>query len=125
MIGDQAVGINEVQPLGGRTIGVVYDVVHFLDEDREADVKVHATACCYFFPLLVTLMLSMQHAFRYVAVGLPSIGGVGLLNVDHEKLDLPAEPVANLFDAPNLGAEGRSSITAEDECHGTLSAEAG
>lgn len=75
-------------------------------------------------PFLVALVLTKENPFGNIAVGLPSIRRVGLLDVNNEKLNLVSELVADLFDSPKLGAERRSSIAAENQCYRPFSPEA-
>ena len=125
MIGDQAVGVDEISAHGGGCVSLIDDVVHLLDEDRQGNVKVQATALGDLLPLFVALVLPEEDAIRHVALGLPSIRGVGFPYIHYEKLGPVAKTVADLFDAPNLDAVGGSSVTAENQSYRAFSPEAG
>jgi hypothetical protein len=45
---------------------------------------------------------------------------VGLADVDGEERDAVAKPLGQVLERPNLGAEGRSGVRAEDERDRTL-----
>jgi hypothetical protein len=68
--------------------------------------KSRVQALAYNLSLIERLVLPVQDTFLDIAVNLPAIRGMGLLNVDDKERHLIAEPVVNLFHAPHLGAEG-------------------
>jgi hypothetical protein len=69
-------------------------------------------------------VLPVKDPRLYVAVGLPSVDGMGFLNVDDEEFPLAIEFAIDLVYAVNPNAERGSSITAEDKRHRTLAFEA-
>ena len=75
-------------------------------------MEVQATGLSNFLTFVKALVLPEQDAFRDVAVGLSSIGGMSFLYVHHEEFNLVSILVANLLDALNLSAEGGSSVAA-------------
>jgi hypothetical protein len=115
VISDKAVSVDEIEPLGRGAVAVVNRVVHSLDQNRQAYVEAEATGLRRLFTFRVVLVLAVDYVFFDVYRHLPSIGRMGFPDVHHKELNLAAEPVVDLFYAPNLGAEGRSSVAAENE----------
>ena len=68
--------------------------------------------------LVIGRGLGQYHFLKDVGGRLPFVRGVSLADVDDVELNLVAEALANLFQAPGLVTEGRSSIGAEDEADG-------
>ena len=125
VVGDTAVGVYHIQALGRGAVSLVCQVIHLFDEDWQSDVKIQAAGLSHFFPLAIALVLPEQDAFGNVAIGLAAVGGMGFLNVHHEKFDLLGEPVSDFFDTLNLSAERGSSVAAKDQPHCALSLKAG
>ncbi len=114
VVGNTALGVDQIQALGCGAVSLVYGVVHLLDEDGQGDVQIQATGLSHFFSLAIALVLPEQDAFGNVAIGLAPVGGMGFLNVHYEKFDLLGKPAADLFDTLNLSAERGSSVAAKD-----------
>ena len=125
MIRYSPVGVDEVQPLGGRPICFVDGVVHLLYDNGDGNVHVEATGLGNLFPLVVALVLSKQNSLSHVAVGLPAVGGVGFPDVHHQELNSVGVLIPDLLDALRLSAEGGSSVASEDQAHRPLTPEAG
>src|SRR5262249_10697560 len=83
LIGHPAVSANEVQAFGGSPVGLVDSVVHVLDEDGQRYVQVQATRIGHRLAFLKTLVLAVQDTLLDIAVHLPAIGGMGLLDIDY------------------------------------------
>ena len=125
MVGYLAVGVYQVDPLRSRAVCLVDAVVHLLDQYGDGDVQAQAARLGNLFPLVIVLVLPEIDFVLHIGVNLPPVGGVGLLHIDYEEFHLSGEPVLYRLDTPHLGAEGRSSIAAEDQGNGTLASEFG
>ena len=125
VVGNTAVGVDQIQALGRGAVSLVYQVVHLFYEDWQGHVQVQATGLSHFFPLAIALVLPEKDAFGNVAIGLAAVGGMGFLNVHYEKFDLLGKPAADLFDTLNLSAERWSSVAAKDQPHRAVSLKAG
>ncbi len=115
VIRDEAGGVHEIEPFRGSAVAVVNRVVHFFDKDREFYIEAQTASRRRFLPFVIALVLAVDYIFLDIYRHLPTVGRVCFLNVHHEELDLAPEPIVNLFYAPNLGAEGRSSVATENE----------
>ena len=115
MICDEPVGVDQVEPLRGCAVAGVNRVVHFFNENWQLYVKAQTASRRCFLSFIVALVLAVNYIFLDVYRHLPTVGRVSFLDVHYEELDLAPEPVVDLFYAPNLGAEGRSSVAAENE----------
>jgi len=61
------------------------------------------------------LRLREQDSLCFVGFDLPLVGRMRFTNIDDEEVYLIAEATMQFFQVPNLGTEGRSSITSEDQ----------
>jgi len=69
----------------------------------------------HFLPILVRGWISEQNTFLHVALHLPNIARVRLIDVNNEERDPVLILLIQLVERGNLPAKGRSSVTAEDE----------
>ncbi len=116
---------NEVQTFRGRTIGFIHGIVHLFDEHGERQVQVQAARRGHGLAVRVTLMLPKQDPFGHVTVCLPTIRGMGLLDIDDEKGDVVTVAAIHVPHTPHLGPERRSGIAPKDQGHRLLSPQAG
>ena len=57
LIGDQAIGADQIKPLRRRPVCLVYGVVHLFHQYWQGKMQVQAASLGYLFPLLEGLML--------------------------------------------------------------------
>ena len=79
----------------------------------------------HLFPLVKILVLAVENFVGDVGVYLPTVRGMGFLNVDHEELNLVLVLAVQALHVLNLSTEGRSSVTAKDKRDWLLAFETG
>ena len=57
MVGNPAIGVDQVEPLRSGTVSFVYHVIHLFDEDGQSDVQVQTTGLSHFLTLTKALVL--------------------------------------------------------------------
>jgi hypothetical protein len=115
LVGDAAVGIDQVNAVGPTGILPLGGVAEFVEDGGELDPKLaHAEAgdgCAF---LLVPGTCENDFIFN-IALHLPDVAGVRFSDVDHQKGDLVPVLLIELVERGDLPAEGWSGIAAEDQ----------
>ena len=57
MVGNPAIGVDQVEPLRSGTVSFVYHVIHLFDEDGQSDVQIQTTGLSHFLTLIKALVL--------------------------------------------------------------------
>jgi hypothetical protein len=76
---------NEIQTFWDCTIGFINGIVHLFDQHGHGQVQVQTARHSHGLTFLIALVLPEQDPFGYVTVRLPTIRGIGFLDIDHEK----------------------------------------
>ena len=57
VVGNPAIGVDQVEALRSGTVSFVYHVIHLFDEDGQSDVQVQTTGLSHFLTLIKALVL--------------------------------------------------------------------
>jgi hypothetical protein len=117
LIGDVTTAVYQIQPVRHPAVGVAHAVIELIHQQGHADFQQIATSLCHAHAL--TLVPRLRNANADVVVGgqPPTIRGVGLTDIDSDKLDAVTITSLHLFQGPELGPEWPSGEAAESQHH--------
>jgi len=114
--------INSVRPT---SVSLLCSVVETIDKRREFNAKLAHTHTCNFCAFSKALRTGEDDSVANIALHLPYIAGMRLLDVHGIKLQMLAVLVVKLIQSGNLPPKWRSRVTPEDEHDGLLIAKRG
>lgn len=116
--GDAALFVDEVEAIGPGGIGFLGGVVDGVDEGGDLDVQAADAGTGDGFAFGGGFGIGVDDLLAFVDGELPSVAGVGLLDVDDVEGGAILVSVEEGIEGGNLPPEGRSSVAAEDEDDG-------
>src|SRR5918996_3626102 len=117
---DPAVAADQVEPIGPAAVGRRDGVVDTVDDHRHPHAQVGRAGGRDSQTLLVRARLVHRKSGSAVLGEDPPLLGVRLADVDDQEVHPAAVRLRQRFERPDLGAERRSSVGAEDERDGPL-----
>lgn len=116
-VGDAAFTVYQVHPVRHAAIGVAHAVVEVVHQQRHTDVQGITAPPRHAHALGFVVWLLDGNADFVIGRQPPTIGGVGLADVDRNKLNAVAITPLQVFQGPKLGPKWPSGEATENQNH--------
>jgi len=107
--------IDQVETIRPAGIFLLHAIAYRIDEGWNRDMEVAHTRVGHFLAIFFRGWIGKQNTFLDVALHLPNIARMRLIDVNNEERYSIFVLLIQLVERGNLPAKGRSSVTAEDE----------
>jgi hypothetical protein len=120
LVGDAAVGVNQIKAVGPACIGPLRSVAKLIKNAGNFYAELSHAGSGNIGAFFFVLRIGKDDLVLYVALHLPDVARMGLGDVDNQKSHAVLVLLVKFVEGRNLPPERRSRIAAENQHHGLL-----